>query len=67
MAASMPNVPGTGSKIPFNSYMAGITESYPNVSRQRIVETSINSKEKIDFMPTNIGLNKVLTDRYIEF
>ena len=67
MASSMPNIPGTGSKIPFPSYLAGITESYPNVNRQRIVESSINSRERIDFLPTNMGLNQSLNDRYMEF
>ena len=67
MAGMIPNVPGTGNKIPVSTYMAGISESYPNVNRQRIVESSINSKERIDFMPSNVGINQVLSDRYIEF
>ena len=57
MAAIMPNIPGTGNNIPIATYVAGITESYPNVNRQRVVESSINSKETIDFLPTNIGVN----------
>ena len=57
MAAIMPNTPGTGNNIPISKYVAGITESYPNVNRQRTVESSINSKETIDFLPTNIGSN----------
>ena len=67
MAGMIPNVPGTGNTIPISSYVAGITESYPNVNRQRIIESSINSKERIDFMPSNVGVNQVLSDRYIEF
>ena len=67
MAGTIPNVPGTGNKIPVDTYMAGITESYPSVNRQRIVESSINSKECVDFMPCNMGLNQTLTDRYMEF
>ena len=47
--------------------MAGITESFPNVNRQRIVESSINSKETVDFMPVNIGINQVLDDKFLEF
>ena len=58
MAAIMPNTPGTGNNIPISSYVAGITESYPNVNRQRMVESSISSKETIDFLPTNIGINQ---------
>ena len=67
MAGVIPNVPGTGNKIPVDSYIAGISESYPNVNRQRVVEASINSKERVDFMPSNMGLNQTLNDRYMEF
>ena len=37
MAGVFPNIPGTGDNIAVSSYTAGITESYPNVNRQRIV------------------------------
>ena len=67
MAGAIPNVPGTGNNIPVSTYTAGISESYPNVNRQRVVESSINSKERIDFLPVNLGINSVLSDRYIEF
>ena len=67
MAGAVPNVPGTWNNIPVSSYTAGISESYPNVNRQRIVESSINSKERVDFMPVNMGVNQVLADKYIEF
>lgn len=67
MAGLIPNVPGTGNKIPVDSYMAGISESYPNTNRHRIVESSINSRECIDFMPSNMGLNQTLADRYMDF
>ena len=67
MAAIMPNTPGTGNNIPISNYVAGITESYPNVNRQRTVESSINSKETIDFLPTNIGINQSISDKYLEF
>ena len=58
MAGVIPNTPGTGNNIPVSSYTAGISESYPNVNRQRIVESSINSKERVDFMPINMGVNQ---------
>ena len=67
MAGIIPNTPGTGNNIPVSSYTAGISESYPNVNRQRVVESSINSKERVDFLPVNIGINHVLSDKYIEF
>ena len=67
MAAIMPNTPGTGNNIPISNYVAGITESYPNVNRQRTVESSINSKETIYFLPTNIGINLSISDKYLEF
>ena len=67
MAGMAPNVPGSGNKIPVSSYIAGITELYPNVNRQRVIESSINSRERVDFMPINAGINQVLSDRYIEF
>ena len=67
MAGVFPNVPGTGDNIPVSSYTVGITESYPNVNRQRIVESSINSKERVDILPVNMGINHRLTDRYLEF
>ena len=67
MASLLPNTPGTGSKIPLNHYTAGITDLYPNVNRKRLVETSINSRERIDIMPINSGLNQSLSDKYIEF
>ena len=57
----------TGNNIPVSSYTAGISESYPNVNRQRIVESSINSKERVDFMPINMGVNQMLSDQYLEF
>ena len=58
MAGIFPNVPGTGDNIPISTYTAGISESYPNVNRQRVVETSINSKERIDYLPINMGINQ---------
>ena len=67
MAAILPNTPGTGNNIPISTYVAGITESYPNVNRQRVVESSINSKETIDFLPVNMGGNPSLSDKYLEF
>ena len=67
MAAIMPNTPGTGNNIPVPNYVAGITESYPNVNRQRTVESSINSKDTIDFLPTNIGINQSISDKYLEY
>ena len=67
MASMIPNVPGTGNSVPVSTYTAGVSESYPNVNRQRIIEASINSKEKIDVMPVNVGVNQVLSDRYLEF
>ena len=67
MAAIMPNIPGTGNNIRISNYVAGITESYPNVNRQRKVESSINSKETIDFLPTNIGVNQSISDEYLEY
>ena len=67
MAGVLPDIPGTGSHIPVSTYTAGISEAYPNVNRQRIIESSINSKERVDFMPTNVGVNQQLTDRYVEF
>ena len=63
----MPNTLGTGNNIPISNYVAGITESYPNVNRQRTVKSSINSKETIDFLPTNIGINQSISDKYLEF
>ena len=67
MAVIMPNTPGTGNNIPISNYIAGITESYPNVNKQRVVESSINSKETIDFLPTNMGVNQSISDKYLEF
>ena len=32
-----------------------------------MVESSINSKETIDFLPTNIGINQTISDKYLEF
>ena len=67
MAGVLPNVPGTGNNVPVSLYTAGITESYPNVNRQRVVESSINSKERVDFLPVNMGVNNSLSDKYLEF
>lgn len=67
MVSVWPNIPGTGSQIPVANYAAGITELYPNVNRVRLVETAINSRERIDFMPSNVGINQQINDKYIEF
>ena len=67
MAGVLPNIPGTGNNVPVSTYTAGISESYPNVNRQRVVESSINSKERIDILPVNMGINNILSDRYLEF
>ena len=67
MAGVFPDVPGSGDNIPVSSYTAGISESYPNVNRQRVVETSINSRERIDYLPINMGINHHLSDKYLEF
>ena len=65
MASSLPNIPGTGSRIAVSKYAAGITEFFPNVNKKRIVETAINSRERIDIMPT--GLSSLSNDKHIEF
>ena len=65
MAAIIPNTPGTGNNIPVSAYVAGITESYRNVNRQRVVESSINSKETIDFLPVNMSVNQSQADKYL--
>ena len=67
MAGVFPNVPGTGDNVPISTYTVGISDSYPNVNRQRIIESSINSKERVDILPVNMGINHSLNDRYIEF
>ena len=67
MASTLPNIPGTGNRIPILNYIAGMTDAYPNTNRRRVVETSINSRERVDFMPINAGLNQGLSDKYIEF
>ena len=67
MVSIFPNVPGTGSKIPVSSYAAGITELFPNINRTRIIETSVNSRETIDYMSSNSSLNQRISDKYIEF
>ena len=67
MAGIIPNIPNTGNKIPGINYTAAVTESFPNVNKTRNIESSINSREKVDFMPVNMGVNQVLTDKYVEF
>ena len=51
MAEIIPNTPGKCNDFPVSISIAGITKSYPNMNRQRVVESSINFKETIDFSP----------------
>ena len=67
MASTLPNIPGTGNKIPFAKYVAGITDLFPNANRQRVIETAVNARERVDYMPINAGLNQTLNDKYIEY
>ena len=67
MASVIPHTPGTGNNIPLSNYVAGISSLFPSTLRQRLVETSINSKERVDFMPSNVGVNNTLDDKYLEF
>lgn len=67
MASTIPHTPGTGTNVPLSNYVAGISSLFPSTFRQRLVETSINSKERVDFMPSNVGVNNILDDKYLEF
>ena len=66
MASAFPNTSSSG-KIPVAHYVAGMTESYPNTHRKRIIETSINNRITEDVLPINGSVSQILTDKYIEF
>jgi hypothetical protein len=53
--------------LPVDQYAASISEDFPRITRERPVETSIASKSIIDILPTNLGSNHKLQDRYLEF
>ncbi|XP_042855398.1 uncharacterized protein LOC122242213 [Penaeus japonicus] len=61
------DVEGGGVQSPFNDYLASITESFPRVSRKRVIESSISSRRKLDVLPVNLEGDNGVRDSYIEF
>ena len=54
-------------KVPVPQYAAGISHQFPRPNKIRMLEASIASHQVLDVLPTNLGYNMKLTDRYIEF
>ena len=67
MASSLPINPAGGTTIPFNKYVAGITESFPINSKNRVIESSISSTHEVKYNPVNISSTNGINDRYLEY
>ena len=67
MASSLPITPAGGTTIPFNKYVAGITESFPINSKNRVIESSISSTHEVKYNPVNISSTNGINDRYLEY
>ena len=67
MSVIGPNTPGAGVEIPISRYIAGVTDNFPRVNRNRIVEVSIAGRERIDILPVNLTSDRRLEGGYIEF
>lgn len=67
MAATAPSVEGSGSHVGVSDYASAITSGFPRVSRPRIIESSIEERNKIDVLPVNLSSDNVLRDNYLEF
>ena len=67
MSAAAPNTAGTGVSVPIGRYVAGVSDRFPRVTRNRMVEVSIASREKQDILPVNILSDKSIDGSYLEF
>ena len=53
--------------VPIAEYAPSIVSEFPRIYRQRLVESSIASKNLVDILPVNLNNNARLQDRYLEF
>ena len=67
MSAVAPNTVGTGVSVPIGRNVAGVSDRFPRVTRNRMVEVSIASREKQDILPVNILSDKSIDGSYLEF
>ena len=67
MVSTFPLTPGGGTSVPFNKYVAGITESFPVNNRDRIIESSIGNVYEAKFNPINLANTNLINDRYLEY
>lgn len=66
--ASIFNVEGVGvQETPVSHYMAGISELFPRPNKTRLLESSVANRLELDVLPTNLGFNMKLSDRYVDF
>ena len=54
-------------KTPVPKYAAGISQHFPRPNKVRMLESSIASHQVMDVLPTNLGYNMRLADKYVEF
>ena len=67
MASTLPITPAGGTTIPFSKYVAGITESFPVNTKNRMIESSISSTHEVKYNPVNISSTNGINDRYLEY
>ena len=67
MASTFPVTPAGGTTVPFSKYTAGITESFPVNSRNRMIESSISSTHEVKYNPVNMSSTNGINDRYLEY
>ena len=66
--ASIASAVGVGNPhSPLSQYAAGVSELFPRPNKMRLLETTIASRYDADVLPTNLGFNMKLSDRYIDF
>ena len=54
-------------KLPTPSYVSAISDQFPRTSKERLVESSIESKAQINYLPHNATSNGAIQDSYLEF
>jgi len=57
-----------GITVPTSNYVNSVSETFPSDRRQYKIESTIDSRNLRDFLPTNVNLNNgSVNDNYIEF
>lgn len=67
MSLPGPTTPSTGDQVPVSRFIASIADGYPRVDRNRLIESSIAGREKVEVLPINLNSYGLINGGFLEF